>query len=233
MWTKNHWLLLSSLTKTKTNLNDSTRSLYKHRIVLDGSSWWSTFAYIRSIQNQIDSSHCCLDYSSKILLRKSVTIKGRPSFRDTFGSQPSSCLALVISGFLIWGSSAVLGLNSIVDIGSIVSFTTWKKAGYSFTTNHFRLKKKYLKTLLYRPLQVPTWWTLLGFPDWKGQYVHSPSEPSIQQPKRHGWKYHDKLRLDKRNQKVCVAIDLHSSNKDKQAGDMIKKHLIFVCKGEK
>jgi hypothetical protein len=71
---------------------------------------------------------------------------------------------LVISGFLIWGSSAVLGLNSIVDIGSIVCFTTWKDR-IVFTTYHFPNKMCYVEQILYRPLQVPTWWTLLGFPD--------------------------------------------------------------------
>lgn len=32
------------------------------------------------------------------------------------------------------------------------------------------------------PQQAPTWWILLGFPSWKGQYAHPPWEPPIHQP---------------------------------------------------
>ncbi|KAF3654566.1 putative pre-mRNA-processing factor 6-like [Capsicum annuum] len=58
-------------------------------------------------------------------LRKSLTIRGSPSRKGTLGSQFSSSFALLISGFLLWGSSAVLALNSIVALGSITSLTTW------------------------------------------------------------------------------------------------------------
>lgn len=57
-------------------------------------------------------------------LRKSFTIKGRPSWREILGSQPSNSLARVMSGFLLCGSSSVLGRNSIFASESIVSWTT-------------------------------------------------------------------------------------------------------------
>lgn len=56
---------------------------------------------------------------------KSVTIRGKPLRRDTLGCHPSRSLAFVMSGFLLCGSSSVLGLNSILALGSIVSFTTY------------------------------------------------------------------------------------------------------------
>lgn len=62
--------------------------------------------------------------SFKIRFRKSLTIRGNPSLSGTFGSQFSSSFALLISGFLIWGSSAVFDLYSIVALESIVSLTT-------------------------------------------------------------------------------------------------------------
>lgn len=132
---KNNWLLLFCLTKIQINSNDSTTFMVYtvQSTVLHGSSWWSTLTYICTfavsfgIKWITSTSLHCFVYSFKILWRKSVTIKGRPSLRETFGSQCSRFLALVMSGFLIWGSSAVLGLNSIVAIGSIVSFTTWKR----------------------------------------------------------------------------------------------------------
>lgn len=65
--------------------------------------------------------------SFKMRFRKSDTIRGSPSLREIFGSQFSSCFALLISGFLIWGSSAVFALNSIVALESIVSFTTYER----------------------------------------------------------------------------------------------------------
>lgn len=109
--------------------------------------WVTCFSYSSKIH--------CFSYSSEILWRKSVTIKGRPSLRETFGSQCSSCLALVISGFLIWGSSAVLGLNSMVAIGSIVSFTTWKRHdGQLHIISRF---KKLFETTCYIPVLAPTW----------------------------------------------------------------------------
>ncbi|KAK2401346.1 UDP-glucuronic acid decarboxylase [Trifolium repens] len=62
--------------------------------------------------------------SFRIRFRKSLTIRGKPSLSGTFGSQFSSSFALVISGFLICGSSAVFALYSIVALESIVSLTT-------------------------------------------------------------------------------------------------------------
>lgn len=62
--------------------------------------------------------------SFKIRFRKSLTIRGKPSLSGTFGSQFSSSFALLISGFLMCGSSAVFGLYSIVALESIVSLTT-------------------------------------------------------------------------------------------------------------
>ena len=62
---------------------------------------------------------------------KSETIRGRPCFSETLGSQLRRDLALEMSGFLMCGSSAVLGLNSTDAPGSIVSFTTCSKKKYS------------------------------------------------------------------------------------------------------
>lgn len=59
--------------------------------------------------------------------RKSDTIRGRPLRSGTLGSQPSNSLALVMSGFLLCGSSSVFGLNSIFALWSIVSFTTCQR----------------------------------------------------------------------------------------------------------
>lgn len=64
--------------------------------------------------------------SPKIRCRKSSTIIGSPCRRETVGSHPKSCFAFVMSGFLLWGSSSVFGLNSIFAFGSIVSCTTCK-----------------------------------------------------------------------------------------------------------
>lgn len=63
--------------------------------------------------------------SFKMRFRKSATMRGSPSRSGTFGSQFKSSFALLISGFLLCGSSAVFGLNSIVALESIVSFTTY------------------------------------------------------------------------------------------------------------
>lgn len=63
-------------------------------------------------------------FSFRIRFRKSLTMRGNPSLRGIFGSQFSSSLALLISGFLMCGSSAVFGLYSIVALESIVSLTT-------------------------------------------------------------------------------------------------------------
>lgn len=60
--------------------------------------------------------------------RKSDTIRGSPSLSDIFGSQLRSSFALLISGFLLCGSSAVFALNSIVALGSIVSLTTYARS---------------------------------------------------------------------------------------------------------
>jgi len=65
--------------------------------------------------------------SLRIRFRKSLTIRGNPSLSGTFGSQFSNSFALLISGFLICGSSAVFGLYSIVALESIVSLTTYNK----------------------------------------------------------------------------------------------------------
>lgn len=64
-------------------------------------------------------------WSPKMRCRKSETISGRPFRRDILGSQPSRSFAFVISGFLLCGSSSVLGLNSILAFGSMVSWTTY------------------------------------------------------------------------------------------------------------
>lgn len=63
--------------------------------------------------------------SFKIRFWKSLTMRGSPSLSEILGSQLSNDFALLISGFLLWGSSAVFGLNSIVALGSIVSLTTY------------------------------------------------------------------------------------------------------------
>lgn len=62
--------------------------------------------------------------SPKMRRRKSSTIIGSPCRSGTTGSHPRSCFAFVMSGFLLCGSSSVLGLNSIFALGSIVSCTT-------------------------------------------------------------------------------------------------------------
>lgn len=59
---------------------------------------------------------------------KSSTMRGRPSFRLIFGSQPRYFLALLMSGFRMWGSSSVLSLKSICALGSMTSFTTCRKS---------------------------------------------------------------------------------------------------------
>lgn len=66
---------------------------------------------------------------------KSSTMRGSPLRRETLGSQPRSSLALVMSGFLLCGSSSVLGLNSIFALGSIVSCTTC-------TIPHLKIRKR-------------------------------------------------------------------------------------------
>ena len=66
-------------------------------------------------------------FSSIIRFWKSETIRGRPCFSEILGSQFRRDLALEMSGFLMCGSSAVLGLNSTDAPGSIVSFTTCSK----------------------------------------------------------------------------------------------------------
>lgn len=63
-------------------------------------------------------------FSSIIRFWKSETIRGKPCFSEILGSQLRRDLALEMSGFLMCGSSAVLGLNSTDAPGSIVSFTT-------------------------------------------------------------------------------------------------------------
>lgn len=65
----------------------------------------------------------CL-WSPKIRCLKSDTIIGRPLRSATLGSQPRRSFALVMSGFLLCGSSSVFGLNSILAFGSMVSCTT-------------------------------------------------------------------------------------------------------------
>lgn len=51
-------------------------------------------------------------------------MRGRPCRREILGSHPSSCLARVMSGLRLWGSSSVLGRNSIFAFGSMASCTT-------------------------------------------------------------------------------------------------------------
>lgn len=63
--------------------------------------------------------------SPKMRCLKSLTIRGSPSLSETAGSHPRSSFALVMSGFLLCGSSSVFGLNSIFAFGSIVSCTTY------------------------------------------------------------------------------------------------------------
>lgn len=65
------------------------------------------------------------EWSPKMRLRKSETMRGSPWRRGILGSHPRSSLAFVMSGFLLWGSSSVFFLNSIRALGSIVSCTTW------------------------------------------------------------------------------------------------------------
>lgn len=76
---------------------------------------------------QFHSSYLCPFPSSSFNMRfwKSETMRGNPSLREIFGSQFSSSFALLISGFLLWGSSAVFGLNSIVALESIISLITY------------------------------------------------------------------------------------------------------------
>lgn len=66
-------------------------------------------------------------FSSMMRFWKSETIRGRPCLSETLGSQLRRDLAFEMSGFLMCGSSAVLGLNSTDAPGSIVSFTTCSK----------------------------------------------------------------------------------------------------------
>lgn len=63
-------------------------------------------------------------WSPKMRVRKSETMRGSPFLRGTVGSHPRSSFALEMSGFLLCGSSSVLGRNSIRAFGSIVSWTT-------------------------------------------------------------------------------------------------------------
>lgn len=63
--------------------------------------------------------------SFKMRFWKSLTMRGSPSLSEILGSQLSNDFALLMSGFLLWGSSAVFALNSIVALGSIVSLTTY------------------------------------------------------------------------------------------------------------
>lgn len=65
---------------------------------------WTTFFF-----------HFFLGISS--LLRKSSSMRGRPSRNLTFGSQPSNSLAFVISGFLCRGSSGVFSTVIIFTSG--------------------------------------------------------------------------------------------------------------------
>jgi hypothetical protein len=65
-------------------------------------------------------------WSLRIRWRKSSTIRERPFLNATFGSHPNRSFALEMSGFLMWGSSAVFLQNSMVAAGSSTSFTTCK-----------------------------------------------------------------------------------------------------------
>lgn len=95
----------------------------------------------RSIHTALSSFYFCPLPSSSFKMRfwKSDTIRGRPSRRDIFGSQLSKSFALLISGFLLWGSSAVFSLYSIVALGSIVSLTTYtpKRSNFIFSNMNY------------------------------------------------------------------------------------------------
>lgn len=65
-----------------------------------------------------------VDWSPKMRLRKSVTMRGSPLRSGIFGSHPSNSLALEMSGLRLWGSSWVFSWNMIFALGSIVSWTT-------------------------------------------------------------------------------------------------------------
>lgn len=74
---------------------------------------------------------------------KSLTIKGSPWRRDTDGCHPRSSFALEMSGFLLWGSSSVFGLNSIFAFGSIVSCTTCTKiTNNAYLFSNFKISTK-------------------------------------------------------------------------------------------
>ena len=73
--------------------------------------------------------------SSSIRCRKSSTIRGKPSLREILGSQNKRFLALVMSGFLLWGSSAVFSLNSITAWVSITSLTTLNMRGHKLSNS--------------------------------------------------------------------------------------------------
>lgn len=84
-------------------------------------------------------------WSPKIRCLKSDTIIGRPLRSGTLGSQPSCSFALEMSGFLLWGSSSVFGLNSIFAFGSMVSWTTWWTPDKRFIQNKLLFLLKYVQ----------------------------------------------------------------------------------------
>lgn len=108
---------------------------------------------------------CAPQFSSMMRFWKSETIRGRPCFSETLGSQLRRDLALEMSGFLMCGSSAVLGLNSTDAPGSIVSFTTcskknavsWFLVGILETGSRGILKEEWMANLSVkvRPVQAP------------------------------------------------------------------------------
>jgi hypothetical protein len=94
-----------------------------------------------------------LSWSPKMRLRKSVTMRGRPSRRGVFGSQPRSSSARVMSGLRLWGSSLVFSRNL--------------RSGQWFPG---------------QPWPAPAWWTRRVYPGWRGQRDPLPSASSDPQP---------------------------------------------------
>jgi len=98
------------------------------------------------------------------LCRKSDTIRGSPSRRDTEGCHPRSSLAFEMSGFLLCGSSSVFGLNSIFAFGSMVSCTTWASSSIVNSPGFPRLKGPTCSPSISRikpSTKSDTYWKLL------------------------------------------------------------------------
>lgn len=118
--------------------------------------------------------------SANNLCRKSDTIRGSPSRRDTEGCHPRSSLALEMSGFLLCGSSSVFGLNSIFAFGSMVSCTTCTNqtlqqllSSSIYFYYYYYYYANHTQNIIPEPVQA--WWIHQGSLDWMDQRAHLPS----------------------------------------------------------